>query len=250
MPSFLRYLSTPWEVCLNGRLIRPLICVISRSSPCVSAICNWESCWTWVFIHTKQTLYRWATPVGLITYFLVEKHIVASMKPIKEKQNNQLCIYVGGIGKQPQGEAGFRVGHEDSVSVSLDACCVCEMPQLQDINFLCLISKNPSQNVKECLRLHLLHKSWSQLELEQWIITELVMALVFPYPLSSESLWTQKLVLASWPTSLETNQSFSFPSLFPSLPTRHFPCSIYGRVYLALYVFHTFVSDHMCTMYF
>lgn len=42
--------------------------------------------------------------------------------------------------------------------------------------------------MKECLRLHLLHKSWSQLELEQWIITELVMALVFPYPLSSESL--------------------------------------------------------------
>lgn len=141
--------------------------------PCLSAICNWESCWTWVFIYTKQTLYHWATPVGHITDFLVEKHIIASMKPIKEKQNKQLCIYVGGLGKQPQGEVGLRVRHEDSVSVYLDASCVCEMPQLQYSNFLHLISKNPSQNMKECLRLNLPHKSWSQLELEQWIITEL-----------------------------------------------------------------------------
>ena len=126
--------------------------------------------------------------MGHITYFLVEKHIVASMKPIKEKQSKQLCTYIGGIGKQPQREAGFKVGHEESVSVYLDASCVCELPQLQYSNFLYLISKNPSQSMKECLRLHLLHKSWSQLELEQWIITELVMALVFPYPLSSESL--------------------------------------------------------------
>lgn len=112
-----------------------------------------------LYILSKQTLYHWATPVGHITYFLVEKHIVASMKPIMEKQNKQLCTYIGGIGKQPQREAGSKVGHEESVSVYLDASCVCELPQLQYSNFLYLISKNPSQSMKECLRLHLLHKS-------------------------------------------------------------------------------------------
>lgn len=81
--------------------------------------------------------------MGHITYFLVEKHIVASMKPIKEKQNKQLCTYIGGIGKQPQREAGSTVGHEESVSVYLDASCVCELPQLQYSNFLYLISIKP-----------------------------------------------------------------------------------------------------------